>query len=102
MVELEAAGVNAVYGNATVDEVLGQAGLATAKCMLVAVPDAFEAGEIVRAARKLNPKVNIVARVTSASETKHIVEHGANQTVTGELEVAQSLARLVAGGAHAH
>ena len=96
IVELEESGVRAVFGNATLDEVLEEAGIDTAQSLVVAVPDTYAAGEIVRLGRKLNPKLKIAARVTSAEEARHIVEHGADQAVTGEVEVAQALARVTA------
>ncbi|MBD8897716.1 YbaL family putative K(+) efflux transporter [Rhodanobacter sp. DHG33] len=95
-------GIRAVSGPASSDEALTAANLGAARALLVTVPDAFEAGEIVRAARQLNPQLTICARAGSGAAAAHLHEQGANLVVSGEREMARGmLDRLSADGAEA-
>lgn len=96
--DLNKAGVDAVHGNAATDGSLELVGIEKATHLLIAVPNAYEAGEIARLGRQLNPNLRIVARVQSDEETKFLLEHGANTTVVGEMEIGQSLARIACVG----
>ena len=49
--KLKSQGIEAIAGNAADPEVIAAANLAQARCLLVAVPDAFEGGQIVEQAR---------------------------------------------------
>ena len=49
--ELQARGLEALSGNAADPEVLGAANLGAARCLLVAIPEAFEGGQVVEQAR---------------------------------------------------
>jgi CPA2 family monovalent cation:H+ antiporter-2 len=100
--ELHALGIRAITGQASCDEALAAANLGAAKALLVTVPDAFEAGEIVRAARKLNPRLTICARAGSGAAAAHLRAHGANLVVSGEREMARGmLDRLATDAAEA-
>jgi CPA2 family monovalent cation:H+ antiporter-2 len=48
---LKAAGIEALEGNAADPEVIKSANLPEARCLLVAIPDAFEGGQVVQQAR---------------------------------------------------
>ncbi len=54
------------------------ANLGAARCLLVAIPDAFEGGQVVEQARALNPGLSIVARAHSEAEVLHLKKHGAS------------------------
>ena len=73
------AGVEAIHGNATDPEVIEAANIAAARCLLVAIPDAFEGGQVVAQARAINPALPIVARSHSEEETEHLKKHGATR-----------------------
>lgn len=90
-----AAGHEAIWGNGADPEVLAACNLAGARFLLVAVPNAFEGGQIVEQARKLNPTLPIVARAHSEEEIEHLKKHGATSVVMGEHEIAKSMLRLV-------
>ncbi len=96
VVKLEADGVDARYGNAVAAGVLESALVGEAKVLVVAVSDAYEAGEIIRHARAANPDLTIVARAQSENEVKHLMDHGATSTIIGEHEIGTALSRLVA------
>ena len=82
-----------IKGNAAQHEVLAAANPAAARCIFVAVPDAFEAGTIVEQARAANPTVPIIARAHSDAEDEHLVRLGATHTVMGERELALEMLR---------
>ena len=78
-------------GNAASKDVLAAANLAGARCLLVAVPDAFEGGYAVELGRKANPQLKIIARSHSEDETAHLLKHGATEVVMGEHEIAKAM-----------
>ena len=86
-------GVQVIKGNAADPEVLAAANPAAARCIFVAVPDAFEAGTIVERARAVNPSVPIIARTHSEAEHQHLTRLGATHTVLGERELAREMLR---------
>ena len=86
-------GVEVIKGNAADRDVLTAANPAAARCIFVAVPDAFEAGIIVERAREANPTVPIVARAHSEAEHQHLTRLGATHTVLGERELALEMLR---------
>jgi len=90
------AGLEAIHGNAADRDVIEAANLPAARCLLVAIPDAFEGGQIVAQARALNPALRIVARSHSEEETEHLEKHGANRVIMGEHEIAVAMLADVA------
>jgi CPA2 family monovalent cation:H+ antiporter-2 len=84
-------GVEHIRGNAAKDDVLAAANLGAAKILFVAIPQAFEAGQIVEQARKANPNLPIVARAHFDAEVDHLLAHGASQVVMGEREIALAM-----------
>ena len=89
--KLRAAGIETIAGNAADPEVIAAANLANARCLLVAVPDAFEGGQVVEQARRINPALRILARSHSEEESAHLMRHGATLAVMGEHEIAKAM-----------
>jgi CPA2 family monovalent cation:H+ antiporter-2 len=89
-------GTEAVAGNAADRELIGAANLAVARCLLVAIPDAFEGGQVVGQARQAHPELHIVARAHSQDEIEHLRRHGATQVIMGEHEIAKAMLAEVA------
>ena len=89
--DLNAHGVHALHGNAADPEVVKSANLGEARCLLVAIPDAFEGGQVVEQARTINPKLRIVARAHSEAEIDHLAKHGADFVVMGEHEIGKAM-----------
>jgi CPA2 family monovalent cation:H+ antiporter-2 len=89
--EATKAGAEVIQGTATDREVLDAANLAGARCLLVAIPDAFEGGQVVAQARAINPGLYIIARSHSDEETAHLRKHGASQVIMGEHEIAMAM-----------
>lgn len=75
-------------GNAASPVILAEADLSNARLLLVAIPDSFEAGQIVEQARRIKPDLKIVARAYSDDEVEHLNKMGANLTIMGEREIA--------------
>jgi CPA2 family monovalent cation:H+ antiporter-2 len=88
---LKGAGREAIVGNAAHPEVIRAANLPAARCLLVAIPDAFEGGQVVAQARELNPALAIIARAHSEGEIEHLKKHGATKVVMGEHEIAKAM-----------
>jgi CPA2 family monovalent cation:H+ antiporter-2 len=80
-----------IQGNAADDRVLAAANLSNARMLLVAIPNAFEAGQIVEQARAANPGLEIVARAHFDAEVEHLLRHGADIVIMGEREIARSM-----------
>jgi CPA2 family monovalent cation:H+ antiporter-2 len=93
---LKARGIEAVSGNAADPELIAAANLSAARCLLVAIPDAFEGGQVVEQARAANPSLPIVARAHSEAETLHLKRHGASIVVMGEHEIAKAMIEEIA------
>jgi CPA2 family monovalent cation:H+ antiporter-2 len=87
----KAKGYEIIDGSGMDDLVLAAAGVDRARRMLVAIPDCFEAGEIVERSRKTNRGLDIVARAHSDGEVTHLAQTGADETVMGEREIARRM-----------
>jgi len=96
-----AEGREVLQGNGADPEVLAACNLPRARFLLVAVPDAFEGGQIVQQARTLNPALPIVARAHSDEEVEHLTKLGATHVVMGEYEIAKAMLGLIAHSAAA-
>ena len=88
---LRAAGIECIPGNAASDPVLAAANIAAARILFVAIPAAFEAGQIVEQARRARPDLEIVARAHFDAEVDHLIQHGANAVIMGEREIALAM-----------
>ena len=78
-------------GNAADERVIAAAGLKDARLLFVAIPQAFDAGQIVEQARAINPDLRIVARAHFDAETDHLMQHGADAVIMGEREIARAM-----------
>jgi CPA2 family monovalent cation:H+ antiporter-2 len=76
------------YGDATQEAVLEYAGIAEARILVVAISDPVATRSITALARRLNPKVHIVARTRFLQEIEPLVELGANEVIPEEFETS--------------
>ena len=83
-----------VIGNAAAPQILAEANVVQARMLVVAIPETFEAGQIVEQARKLNPAIQIVARAHSDAEVEYLTRRGADRTIMGEEEIARRMSSL--------
>jgi CPA2 family monovalent cation:H+ antiporter-2 len=89
--QLRSRGVEAVLGNAASAELLRTANLGAARTLFIAVPNAFEAGQIVAQARAVNPSLRILARAHLDAEVEHLKQLGADVIIMGEREIARAM-----------
>jgi CPA2 family monovalent cation:H+ antiporter-2 len=83
--------IEAIAGNAATPAILGATNLARARHLVVAIPNTFEAGQVVAQARAANPGLQIVARAHSDAEVEHLTGLGANVVIMGEREIARGM-----------
>jgi CPA2 family monovalent cation:H+ antiporter-2 len=88
------AGFPAIRGNAAAHRVMDEARPAGAKLVVLAIPQALEAGEVIARLRAINPELTILARAHSDREVKHLLAHGADGAVLAEKELAHSMAEM--------
>jgi CPA2 family monovalent cation:H+ antiporter-2 len=86
--KLRESNVETIVGNAARSDVLKSANLGGARYLLIAIPEAFEAGQIVQQARAANPGIQIIARAHSDAEVEHLRTLGADIVIMGEREIA--------------
>ncbi len=91
---LRQGGIEVIRGNAAAPPVLAAANPGAARCLFVAIPDAFEAGQIVEQARAKAPDLAILARAHSDAELEHLGKCGATSTIMGEREIALAMVGL--------
>jgi CPA2 family monovalent cation:H+ antiporter-2 len=84
-------GAEAIAGNAADPDIIQATNLEAARCLLVAIPDGFEGGQVVAQARAINPVLPIVARSHSDDETEHLKKYGATAVIMGEEEIAKAM-----------
>jgi monovalent cation:H+ antiporter-2, CPA2 family len=89
--ELRGTNIEAIAGNAARPDVLKAANLTGAKYVIIAIPEAFEAGQVVQQARAANPKSQIIARAHSDAEVEHLSSLGADTVIMGEREIADGM-----------
>jgi len=86
--QLRGDGVDAVYGDATRPETLEAAGVATAGILILGSAGMANSTEVIRAARRMNPAVRVLARVAYLRDAPPLAEAGATSVYSGEGEVA--------------
>jgi monovalent cation:H+ antiporter-2, CPA2 family len=94
---LQKEGVEALSGNANAPDMLEAVNVKGARALLVAIPDAFEGGQVVLKARAARPDLPIIARAHSDEEVAHLKRHGANLVIMGEEEIAKAMIAAIAG-----
>lgn len=88
---LRKSGLTAIAGNAATTEILDAANLATARQIIIAIPNVFEAGKVVEQARATNPSLQIVTRARSEAEAEHLTGLGADIIITEANEIANGM-----------
>ncbi|ACB95482.1 cation:proton antiporter [Beijerinckia indica] len=88
---LEEQNVETIAGNAASDSILALANPGTAHNLLIAIPNAFEAGQVTVQARRANPSLRIIVRAHSDAEVDHLEKLGADTVIMGEREIARGM-----------
>jgi CPA2 family monovalent cation:H+ antiporter-2 len=91
--ELRGRGISALYGDAGNPLFLEHADITNARILIIALADAPVTRHIVKEARRMNPRLAIVARAQSEGEHAYLLEHDVNDVVLAEREVAAEMAR---------
>jgi len=91
---LKAEGIAAIFGDATHPETLQQAGIARARVLILS-SSGPGARDLILEARRLNPKIQIVARTAYLREARELTNAGADQVFSGEGEVALSMTESI-------
>lgn len=89
------AGATVIFGDATRAEVFSAAKPASARLVVVALPDAFQSRRVIELAQTVNPKIGIVARAHSDEEYRYLSRLGVGLLVMGEREVGLSMSDYV-------
>jgi CPA2 family monovalent cation:H+ antiporter-2 len=87
--KLRERGVDAVAANAVTG--LSAANLKTAHTLIIAIPDCFEAGQIVEQARNANTSLRIIARAHSDAEEAYLKSYGATDVIQGSRETGDAI-----------
>jgi CPA2 family monovalent cation:H+ antiporter-2 len=88
-------GIEAIAGNAAGPDILAGANPGSARRLIVAIPNAFESGQIVEQARAANPALQIIARAHADGEVEHLRGLGADSVIMGEREIARGIIGLI-------
>lgn len=87
--KLREQGVDAIATNAV--KGLQAANIGQARTLILAIPDCFEAGQIVEQARKANPALTIIAGAMTDAEETYLKDYGATTVVQGSRESANAI-----------
>jgi CPA2 family monovalent cation:H+ antiporter-2 len=96
-----AAGHAVIVGNGAAPASHEKANVATARQMVIAVPNSFEAGQAVEQARRANPDILIIARAHSDEAAEHLRNLGADHAIMGEREIGLGMAAYLSRDAGA-
>jgi CPA2 family monovalent cation:H+ antiporter-2 len=95
VLELQAAGRPAIYGDAARADILRAAGLPAAAYLFISVPQVDISRQIIHAARELNPTVRILARAAYLNDREALHHAGAAVIRFDEAESAAALAEAL-------
>ena len=88
---LRSRGVPAIYGDAATPGVLEAAGIASARLIVIATPDGYQARRLIALARKIKPGIDTAVRTQSEAEVAHLERQGVGVAIMGERELAFGL-----------
>ncbi|MDX2142913.1 MAG: YbaL family putative K(+) efflux transporter [Rhodospirillaceae bacterium] len=92
---VRAGGVETVVGNVGTRGLIDSLGLERARWLVCAIHDPFEACNLVEKARKINPRLPIVARAHSDAEVAELKKFGADHVIMGEREIAREMTHFL-------
>ena len=84
-------GQRAVYGDANQANVLEEAGIVNARTIILSASGSAGAAEAIREARRINPRIHVVARADYLGQAASLLGVGANEVVSGEGEVVLAM-----------
>ena len=63
--------------------------------LIIAIPDTFNVGQMIKTARLLNPKIEILIRTHNEEEAKLLMQETAQKVFIGEDELAKNIVNHV-------
>jgi len=90
---VRARGIPCIYGDAANPEILARAGLERARVMVITFPDPIATRLAAANARRINPRLDVVARVHRDEDTEALRELGVAEMVRPELEAGLEIIR---------
>ncbi|AMR26703.1 hypothetical protein A0257_06005 [Hymenobacter psoromatis] len=87
--------IPAVFGDATLDATLRQAGIEHARAIITALPKDADNVFVALSARELNPHITIIARASLRSSVSKLMSAGANSVVLPDEIGGSHMANLV-------
>jgi len=93
--DLRRDGIPCIYGDAVQPAVLAHAGLDRARGLACTVPDTGSAEAIVRAARSVYPRIDVIARARDAASLPQLRLAGATEVVYPEFEAGLEFIRHI-------
>jgi CPA2 family monovalent cation:H+ antiporter-2 len=91
LARLRADNIEVIAGNAAKGDVLLAANPEMARTIVLAIPDAFEAGQVIQQAKAANSAIMVIARAHSDAEVEHLSSLGADDVIMGEREIARGI-----------
>jgi len=76
------------YGDGTSPEILHKLGVHAARLLVVVISDPASTRRIVQTARKVNPRLYIIARTRYTEEVEDLIALGANEVIPEEFETS--------------
>lgn len=92
---LKSRGVEVYIGPCGEPAMLERLNLEAARYLITAIPDAYEAGHLVEAAKAANPNIYVVARAHSAEAVAYLKGLGADVVLMGEEELARGMSAVI-------
>jgi monovalent cation:H+ antiporter-2, CPA2 family len=93
--QLRKRGIAAVSGDASDPAVLIQAHIARASMLVIATPDTFNARQMIKTARALNPGIETVVRTHDEEEASLLEQEAAGKVFFVEAQLADGMSRHV-------
>lgn len=91
---LRSQGIPCIYGDVANPEVLSRAGLARARVLVLTIPDPFATRLAAENALRINPKLDIVARVHLDADVELLRGMGISKLIRPEFEASLEITRL--------
>jgi monovalent cation:H+ antiporter-2, CPA2 family len=88
---LRAEGIKAFYGDASHTATLETAGIEKAQILILSASSVEQGKEIISEAKRMSPKIKVIARTAYLREADELIEAGADSVLSGEGEVALSM-----------
>ncbi|MES2922075.1 MAG: cation:proton antiporter [Verrucomicrobiota bacterium] len=93
--ELKANGIIAFFGDASHPDTLAAAGINRADILILSSSSIPSGKEIIQEAKRMNPKIRVIARTDYLREADELMDVGATAVFSGEGEVALSITEKI-------